>query len=505
MAEDLRLPGYRLERRDARADGEVWLARTAQGERVTLRLLAASDDLAEQDRVRRRLAALTSFEHPHVARLRTVVTTPHGPVLVHDWVGGDCLADVLAAGDGLSPGQLVTLAAPLAEALAALHAAGAGHGGVSMRSVVLSADGRPLLLELGAGNVAGGATPADDVAALAGLCLLAGGAGSGGSARALAVPGQLGELLAAAADSDPARRPTANALAAGLLAACPAEPLRSAAPPAYQPAGGDDPPAQDRENRSVSATHLFPRSRGSGARRADPLVACRRSRAASRHRAPQRAGVLVTLPVLVLLAAGAGVVWAEVAQEPQSRQVRAIGPQGGGAATSQPASSASPPGWSEPPRSTPATPGRAQEEPPRDGAAGSWANVLDELDRRRAAAFATGDSAALRSVYRPGSAPLTRDLQRLRALSIAGARAEDLRLELVSVRRLREGPHGVVLHVVDRLRPHTLVSTDGTVLARRPGRGEVAWLVRLHRAGAQGWRIAGVARASAEQRVRPRS
>lgn len=537
---DLQVPGYRIEGRLPRgASGRrVWFARSAAGEPVALRLLDVSGDLAERDRLRRRLAGLTAFDHPHVARLRTVVTTARGLVLVHDCVEGERLAEVLAAGRRLSAGQLVTLAAPLAQALAALHAAGEAHGALSVDSVLIDAGGRPVLVDVGVGcwraaAAPGGdvaATPAGDVAAMAGLCA---------AAVAPIVPAAVTDLVAAAQHAEPSRRPSATEFAAALLAACQAEPLPSAPgdasvgdceakrlpgqPPHLKidPGSGDleglgtprQPPrlklpSAGRE-RGPARRQGPDRGRGGTRWRGRERKAAAPPPRARRHRAPQRVGVLLTLPVLVLFAAGAGVVWAEATRGPQSRHLHAVAPEGlptattrqgapatGSARASEPSSRK--PSLAERPSPKPETTAPSRPESSAGSRSAGWRAVLAELDRRRVSAFAATDAAALRRVYQPGSPPLARDLRRLAALRAAGARAERLRLAVVDVRPLLERRQEVVLRVVDRMRPYSLVGADGTVLERRAGRGPMAWTLRLQWNAAHGWRIAGVTRAVAE-------
>jgi hypothetical protein len=123
-----------------------------------------------------------------------------------------------------------------------------------------------------------------------------------------------------------------------------------------------------------------------------------------------------------------------------------------------------------------------------------WATVLDQLDRRRAEAFAQGDLAALDTVYAPGSPALGRDRERLRELLAANARARGLRLQITRAEAAALGPDRVVLRVVDRLAPHVLVDPSGNELERRPGRGPAEWQVTMLRAGS-GWRVYDVMRA----------
>ncbi len=59
----------------------------------------------------------------------------------------------------LSPGEVVTVLAPVASALGRLHDLGVVHGDVSPGNVLLDLDGRPVLGDLGLGHVVGDVSP----------------------------------------------------------------------------------------------------------------------------------------------------------------------------------------------------------------------------------------------------------------------------------------------------------------------------------------------------------
>ena len=113
--------------------------------RVELHVLRADDT------TRARVAALRSVRHEHLARVLEAV--PLGPDVLGvftDHVRGIPLAGLCAPGDVLTEGEAATVAIPVAQALDALHAAGAQHGGVGDRTIVVGPDGRPVLAGLGA-------------------------------------------------------------------------------------------------------------------------------------------------------------------------------------------------------------------------------------------------------------------------------------------------------------------------------------------------------------------
>lgn len=148
------------------------------------------------------------------------------------------------AGAGLSPAEVAGTVAGLARALAALHLAGLVHGAVALDNVrVRRSDGEAVLGLPGGPD--GPRSPADDVAGLGAILLaLAGDDGdrmsrlrrratTGNAAEAAAVLRSVG---AWAADPDPTRRPTSEAVAAALERAAPARPVRGLSLPARRPA-----------------------------------------------------------------------------------------------------------------------------------------------------------------------------------------------------------------------------------------------------------------------------
>jgi hypothetical protein len=471
--------------------GEVWLARErATGLPVALKRLRPGADLATRDRLRREAAVLAGVDHPHVVRLRSVHGDGDGLVLVLDLAAGGSLARLLATRRRLAPGEVVTIAVPLAQALAAVHAQGLVHGDVTPANVLFAADGRPLLSDLGVARLLGtgpgevGGTrgyldpqvlagglpgPASDVHGLAATCLaaLTGLPPYDEQGHRLDPPDgthpALRATLEAALAPDPADRPSAEALAVAVFDAAAAEPVRFdrrgvvpaeglvhrpvtgpvVAPPTHQvrpgPRAAQDPaPAASR--RRLRWGLPVPRLRGRGA----IAVAC--------------AGVALTL------AAVTGIAWAGADEVPTAAGI-------GDRPSTRPSQ----------PAPTPVhAPVRAPA--PTPSAATDWASTLGALDQARSAAFARGDPAGLRAVYAPGAPALHRDQQVLAQLRGAGMRAEGLRLTATSVATAGRSPDRVRLAVTDVMPPYRLVDLAGAVVAERPGRGARSWTVVLARA-----------------------
>jgi hypothetical protein len=252
------VPGYELGVVLARGGtSEVWAGVALDGgRRVAVKVVPA--DLGPLEAASREAALSARAANAHVVAVEACVPLADGRVAVvmPQLLGGAVDALVRARGH-LSPGEVVTVLAPVASALGRLHDLGVVHGDVSPGNVMLDLDGRPVLGDLGLGHVLGevspgvwgtdgyvapevllGAdpTPASDVYALGAvgwLCLSGTVPGPPGLRPELAEVNLAGEgsdavvaALAAAVDAQPGERPGAHELAWLLFAAAEAEPLR---------------------------------------------------------------------------------------------------------------------------------------------------------------------------------------------------------------------------------------------------------------------------------------
>jgi serine/threonine protein kinase len=144
-------PGFRFVRRLGANDRAiVYEAEMADGCRVAVKVLtpAAAANPGTVTRFRRELAAGHAVRHPHLVRVHDG-SIDRQPYLVMDLVGGDTLARRLDRRGRVTPVVALGIARQLAEALAALHAAGLVHGDVKPANVVLPAAGRAVLVDLG--------------------------------------------------------------------------------------------------------------------------------------------------------------------------------------------------------------------------------------------------------------------------------------------------------------------------------------------------------------------
>ena len=152
-----RVGRYRLVREVGRgAAGQVYEARTPDGQRVALkRLLAGS---AASPLQRRRMATevqtLLRIRHPHVVGLLDAGEEEGVPYLVLEWVEGESLQARLDRAGPLAPDEAAALALALATALAHCHAQGVLHRDLEPENVLLRAGAggappTPLLTDFG--------------------------------------------------------------------------------------------------------------------------------------------------------------------------------------------------------------------------------------------------------------------------------------------------------------------------------------------------------------------
>jgi hypothetical protein len=122
-----------------------------------------------------------------------------------------------------------------------------------------------------------------------------------------------------------------------------------------------------------------------------------------------------------------------------------------------------------------------------------WRVVLDALDRGRAQAFATGDTAHLRAVYAAGSPLLAADRAAIERVRSAGQTARGVRHTIRSATVVSDDGRIAVLRTIDVLAAYDVLDASGRVVQRSPPRAAAAFVVTLVRTGA-GWRLQQVTR-----------
>jgi serine/threonine protein kinase len=249
------------------ATGSTWVAvRTLDDKPLALRVIPVSDVAEARAKAVQLMAVLDRIENEHLVGQHGAIALADGELaLVLDRVTGGSLAQLLGERGNLSPGETVTTLAPLFGALADLHAAGVEHGDLAPRSILFSADGRPVIGDVGvarlmghagvqvdrddsfmAPEVARGAPPtaASDVysmAALGWLCLTGAPPDPASTNRCSTtvsprIPTRLTDVLTSCLAANPTARPSAHSAAIEVFDAVQAEPvvLTSVADPATE-------------------------------------------------------------------------------------------------------------------------------------------------------------------------------------------------------------------------------------------------------------------------------
>lgn len=405
----------------------------------------------------RRIEALTTVRHAHLAATYRSLPTKGGSRVVLgaevDGLGLDLLREVRPRWE---PGEVVTLVAPLAGALACLHRHGLVHGALDVHAVTIAFDGRPMLEGLVRAQLPPvPPTPRADVRALArlGLSLV-------DDARS-----PLRDVLAVAASGEPVgetegdRAPADDAsdLARACESAAVALPIRL--PSAEVLA------ARVLSVRTEGAEPAPPRRRpvlaGAGA---DPAPGRRRSTVI-------RALAAIAGVSVVVLALGAPAVRGTFARTPGATDPTT--------ATSATATSA-------------AATSAAATSAPADPVA-----AARDLTRRRDAAIEDLDEGALNEVTVEGSPAREQDLSFLNRLRDAGVRLDGLATEVVEVVEVGgpspSEPGAVFARVLltSRIGAHRELGPGGQVLRELPA--SAASQVVLDLTWARGsWRVSAV-------------
>ncbi|WP_166791240.1 protein kinase [Cryobacterium sp. Hh7] len=140
--------GYRLIRLLGTGDrAAIYLGHSGSGAMVALKIFRADTESAS---IESDIAVLTSAAAPGLVRLLDVAQLGDGRIcLILERLAGGSLARYLIEHPVLSPGEAVTLLAPVVVALNALHSAEFAHGSLSQATVLLDATGRSVLTGFG--------------------------------------------------------------------------------------------------------------------------------------------------------------------------------------------------------------------------------------------------------------------------------------------------------------------------------------------------------------------
>lgn len=384
--------------------------RSLDGHRFVLKTvpvthLAEAQTLADQQASRYGLV-----QSEHLIRRHGAIATADGMLaLLLDEVTGGGLAQLIGARGQLTVGEMVTTVAPLFRALADLHTSGVVHGDLSPESVLFTADGRPMIGDLGMARLLGrGRAPLDGTSGFAAPELTAGADTSpGADTYAMAAIGWF--CLTGAPPEPAARRPVLTALRPGtpprlaaLLTSC------LSAEPAVRPSAAQ---------AAVELFNAAPAESVALASICDPAADITRRIRAAAVEAPQaeprgtrkllRMPAMIAVGVLLAVAViGVGATWATRRSPAVARPVAAGSP----APPSRQPVTASPGTVPTSPGATPTKVGSVktsrissdvvtESNSPKVAAAG----LLQALVDARALAYLTRNSALLDLVYAPGA------------------------------------------------------------------------------------------------------
>ncbi|QAY71337.1 hypothetical protein [Xylanimonas protaetiae] len=449
-------------------------------------LVPVPADAAARAALTARVTVLAGVRHPHLVAVLEVRTVREGALdVVHARGEAADLPAVLAVRGRLAAGEAAAVGVHVAQALAALHAAGVVHGPVEAGDVVLRPGGAPALRPR-AGVPPEEWTAAEDVRAAARLVdgLLGSRPVAGTPAGRLdgdplADPdGALRDALRPALGADARRRPEAGTLAALVDAAC--EPAMVGLPDPATLAGaalagarrgvvGGAADVGAGTGRRFRATRgAVPRA-GSAARvRAVPGAPRARrlpwSRPGGRSPAARPALVVVGIGLTVGLMTGAALELSDRAPA--------------GADASAPADAAGP---TAPARGT--DPVLARDEP------GAAAAALTQ--RRLDLLAAAADHPDLGAVDVAGSPAYAADAALLARLRTAGTRPQQPRAAVTSSEVVAADGTSATVRLTYAVEAHEQVAADGTRTAvpasgARTATLDLAWTD-------DGWRVAGVA------------
>jgi hypothetical protein len=501
------VPGYLLEELLGRGGtGEVWRAVPRRGgPAVAIKVLVEG----EPQRQAREAALLGGLDHPHLVRLVEVVHQPRRGgaarvALVLDLLEGGSLAALLAVRGRLTPGEVVTVCAPVAAALAHVHAQGVVHGDLSPGNVVFTAEGRPVLTDLGVGRIVGETAAAEVTPAYVDPAVARGGAPGpasdvfGVAAAAfhaltgiapwnaatpadtlvVAAHGQLPDLAELAPEAPPAlleviarglaaephERGSAAAFALDLRHACRPEPVALTAGAAPRPGAGP----------RTELTHVVPGRRP----RPAPVVVepggrvdrWRGALEGFRPAVPLRAVAGAAAVVGVLALTGWLAVRWSGGEAPGTTVAAATAPAGPTASPPNPSPAAVPPSATEP------------------VSAADWTAVVTGLYRARAEAFTAASPEPLAGVWVAGSPQAEADAAHARALAEAGERLRGFAPTVADVQVVSLGPDRAELRLTDGWPAYEVTDAAGAVLRSEPARAAAPARLVLARTP-EGWRL----------------
>jgi TolB-like protein/Tfp pilus assembly protein PilF len=131
--------------------GEVYRARDPKLNRpIAIKILpeTTATDAERRARFEREARTIAALNHPNIVTIYSVEEANGVLLLTMELVEGKPLADLIVKG-GLSLGQILALAIPMADAVSAAHQKGIAHRDLKPANVMVTADGRVKVLDFG--------------------------------------------------------------------------------------------------------------------------------------------------------------------------------------------------------------------------------------------------------------------------------------------------------------------------------------------------------------------
>ena len=482
------VPGYELG--ELLAEGgtsQVWAGvGLSDGRRVAVKVVHAA--LGSVEAAAREASLSARAASTHVVTVEACVELADGRLaVVMPHLRGGSLDRLVDARGHLAPGEVVTVLAPVASALGRLHDLGVVHGDVSPGNVLLDLDGRPVLGDLGLGQVLGEVSPgvwgtegyvapevllgadpapASDVYALGALgwlCLTGTVPGAPGlrpelgdiSLAGAAAEG-LVRVLDTALDPDPSRRPGAHELAWHLFRAAEAQPLDLVRV-------GDEVSAVTYRLREAAARRDDDGQPAGGRHRRRVTGGAPLTRWFGRLGPGRPVGVAVFGTAVLALVLGVLVVAVAATDATSTRSVAASGKAPG-------------------PGSTPAPDPRLDARAPSERPA----ELLTTLADARARAWRESTAALLHAADAPASPAAARDAAAVTDLARAGLRFTGLRYTVVEVETVSATADAAVLRARIDTGAYAVSGPSGST--PRPASTGSPVLVDLVRTDV-GWRV----------------
>jgi eukaryotic-like serine/threonine-protein kinase len=125
-------------------------------------------DASFVDRFRREAQAAARLNHPGIVSVYDSGTDGDTPYIVMQFIEGRTLADYLASGKTIPPMKAAQVAKEIAEALAAAHTEGVIHRDIKPANVMVTRDGKVLVMDFGIARLVSGPETAPQTSAVLG-------------------------------------------------------------------------------------------------------------------------------------------------------------------------------------------------------------------------------------------------------------------------------------------------------------------------------------------------